>query len=56
MARVALRLGTIPAVLFALAPQANAGGLGHGGVGFSFGFDSYGVACQSRDGSWRIIN
>jgi len=104
------------AVLIALPPQANAGGRGHGGVGFSFGFggflpaapsyafypaysyyppysyapppapartpqmslcsevgqgcreyiapisvdgrvvDSYGIACPSGNGSWRIVN
>jgi hypothetical protein len=122
MARGPLKLGLIVLGLIALAPQANAGGHGHGGVRFSFGFggffpaapyyayypaysyyppysyappvayapppapartpqislgsevgqgcreytapvsvdgrvvDSYGIACPSGDGSWRIIN
>jgi hypothetical protein len=122
MARFLLKSGMILAALIALVPLANAGGHGHRGGGFSFGFggffpaapyypyypaypyyppyyyappvsyipppvpaqrqqpslgsevgqgcreytapvsidgrvvDSYGIACPSGDGSWRIIN
>jgi hypothetical protein len=122
MARFLLKSGMILAVLIALVPLANAGGHGHRGGGFSFGFggffpaapyypyypsypyyppyyyappvayipppvpaqrpqpslgsevgqgcreytapvsidgrvvDTYGTACPSGDGSWRIIN
>ena len=35
------------AVLIALPPQANAGGRGHGGVGFSFGFGGFLPAAPS---------
>src|SRR5712671_5608276 len=47
MARVAPRLGMMLAVLIALAPQANAGGRSHGGVGFSFGFGGFLPAAPS---------